>query len=750
MLSFNVTNVDLVARSPHDTRTNQDLPGSNSSTSKPRDSYRRPGFTKNPSRAKSAKGKKKKPKSHKVVLLTDATMQGFKADEFSKRYDVKTINKRSIEALSRNLAKTSDDITKFNPEAVYIHLGTQDILKEDSSPGTLAEDLIQSIDKILRDTSQSCKILVSHVVSCGTSQSKTSDFRSHLSHRIAALKNDQENAVLWSRVSENLNSNFLANGNGSPYKYLFVNDMAMQSIISWNIANINGLLGKKSEDPDFVKIIDGNDIICLQETFEEVQLPGYVSYSNLRTSGKGGGVTTLIRKPLSGYCTPSNHCATVKGSMNLIIIQLAIDENCVFIINTYIPPSNSKGNKNCSAKHFDTLHRAVSNIREHHAGSILLCGDLNARIGCYQEFADHKFTANILPCTSGSDIFSRVTVIPPGVPISTKRACMDTGTNTHKKPFLELLGAHDLLTLNGRTIGDSLGRYTCFKWNGNSVVDYIAVSSDLLHQVKQFVVEPHTLFSDHNPIKLHLWSNGSRLPASVNITNPTDAPLRYKITPDTMTSFKNSLRDPNICDAIMSLKDDIKNTSGVKEDVKNIAERISDLINNVARSNFQLSNPPKATKPKHDVWFKGKCSTARKLLKRSLKVVDNFPDHSNIKARHRQNNRNYRKMVNKARDRFFDKLNDKIVTGKIISWRDFKKLKKFSKSSTSIDQDNLDPFRKFYEKLYKDEHPSIDQLTKSALLNDAIEAADNSTPNETLNEAFSIEELNRSIQQLKA
>ena len=523
----------------------------------------------------------------------------------------------------------------------------------------------------------------------------------------------------------------------------------MQSIISWNIANINGLLGKKSDDPDFVKIIDGNDIICLQETVEEVQLPGYVSYSNLRASGKGGGVTTLIRKPLSGYCTPSNNCATVKGSMNLIIIQLAIDENCVFIINTYIPPSNSKGNKNCSAKHFDTLHRAVSNIREHHAGSILLCGDVNARIGCSQELANHKFAANILPCTSGSDFFSRVTVIPPGVPISTKRVCMDAGTNAHKKPFLELLGAHDLLTLNGRTIGDSQGRYTCYKWNGNSVVDYIAVSTDLLHQVKQFVVEPHTLFSDHNPIKLHLWSNRSSLPASVNTTNPTDAPLRYKITPDTITSFKNSLQGPNICDAITSLKDDIKNTSGAKEDVKDIAERISDLINNVARSNFQLSNPPKATKPKHDVWFKGKCSTARRLLKRSLKVVDNFPDHSNIKARHRQNNRNYRTLVNKTRDRFFDKLNDKIMAGKIISWRDFKKLKKFSKSSTSIDQDNLDPFRKFYEKLYADEHPSIDQLTKSALLNDAIDAADNSTPNETLNESFSIEELNRSIQQLK-
>ena len=74
MLSSNVTKPDLVARSPHDTRTNQDLPGSNSSTSQTRDSYRRPGFTKKPYKAKAARSKKKTPKSQKVVLLTDATM----------------------------------------------------------------------------------------------------------------------------------------------------------------------------------------------------------------------------------------------------------------------------------------------------------------------------------------------------------------------------------------------------------------------------------------------------------------------------------------------------------------------------------------------------------------------------------------------------------------------------------------------------------------------------------------------------
>ena len=123
-------------------------------------------------------------------------------------------------------------------------------------------------------------------------------------------------------------------------------------------------------------------------------------------------------------------------SMNMVIIQVVLDNKSVFVINTYIPPSNSKGNKNCSAKNYDILHQAVSSICEHFSGSILLCGDFNARIGCSQDFSNHKFAANILPCTTGSDVFSRVTVIPPGVPISAKRVSMDVGSNSHKNPFL--------------------------------------------------------------------------------------------------------------------------------------------------------------------------------------------------------------------------------------------------------------------------------------------------------------------------
>ena len=192
----------------------------------------------------------------------------------------------------------------------------------------------------------------------------------------------------------------------------------MESIISWNIANANGLLGRKTDDPEFVKIISGNDIICLQETVSEVQLPGYESFSDLRKSGKGGGVTTLVRRDLTHYCKHVNQ-PSQDGSMNIVVINISNLGDEVFIINTYIPPSNSKGKgtPNCSVKNFDYLHKVISRIREENSGSLLLCGDLNARLGCSPDFGDHQLDESKLPCTVGSDRFSQFTVIPPGAPI---------------------------------------------------------------------------------------------------------------------------------------------------------------------------------------------------------------------------------------------------------------------------------------------------------------------------------------------
>ena len=60
------------------------------------------------------------------------------------------------------------------------------------------------------------------------------------------------------------------------------------------------------------------------------------------------------------------------------------------------------------------------------------------------------------------------------------------------------------MILNGRTVGDFAGKYTCFMYNGNSTVDLILTDKNVQNKVKYFIVFPLTEWSDHCEIKTEL------------------------------------------------------------------------------------------------------------------------------------------------------------------------------------------------------------------------------------------------------
>ena len=53
-------------------------------------------------------------------------------------------------------------------------------------------------------------------------------------------------------------------------------------------------------------------------------------------------------------------------------------------------------------------------------------------------------------------------------------------------------------------MGDLTGKYTCYKYNGNSIVDYIMTQTTMLQKVVHFKVKPITLWSDHCQIQAAL------------------------------------------------------------------------------------------------------------------------------------------------------------------------------------------------------------------------------------------------------
>ena len=68
--------------------------------------------------------------------------------------------------------------------------------------------------------------------------------------------------------------------------------------------------------------------------------------------------------------------------------------------------------------------------------------------------------------------------------------------------MLDFCIGNNLRILNGRIIGDSLGDFTCFNVHGQSVVDYVIASEEVLSHVLTFKVSSFNHFLSDTHCKL--------------------------------------------------------------------------------------------------------------------------------------------------------------------------------------------------------------------------------------------------------
>jgi exonuclease III len=231
------------------------------------------------------------------------------------------------------------------------------------------------------------------------------------------------------------------------------------------------------------------------------------------------------------------------------IFDIAFD---IFYCVIYISPHNSTFAAKLDYCPFEMLHKDVEKYRK--LGEVILGGDPNARTAVSPDYIQHDRGHDPIPVPSFYD---------DARDGCSKRNSQDTVINEHGRKLLSLCQSHNLRILNGRKAGDSGGYFTCFKYNGQSVVDYALVSPALFNSVLYFNVENFTPFSDHCMVSFRLLLTDFRTPSVSQLGTPyvdneitlEAPPVKYIWEADSGPKFLKCLQQPNITSQIEKFMD---------------------------------------------------------------------------------------------------------------------------------------------------------------------------------------------------
>jgi len=219
--------------------------------------------------------------------------------------------------------------------------------------------------------------------------------------------------------------------------------------------------------------------MCLSETHlradETIMMQGYVWYGHNRKfihcrAPKGsGGVGILIDDQILNEYHVRVVDKIVEGIIG-IEVKHKLSDFSLLIYSCYLPPENSPHGRD-AVGFFTHLLNEIYMYEE--VDGIVVCGDLNARIGTLNDFI-------------------------AGVDDIPTRKVIDETVNQHGKVMIEFLEESKMCVVNGR-INNEENSFTCRTSRGLSVVDYFIVPHNMVSSCKQFrVVSCSDIIEDEN------------------------------------------------------------------------------------------------------------------------------------------------------------------------------------------------------------------------------------------------------------
>ena len=223
-----------------------------------------------------------------------------------------------------------------------------------------------------------------------------------------------------------------------------------------------------------------------------------------------------------------------------------------------------------------------------------------------------------------------------------QRNSEDTKVDNRGKQINELCISTGMPILNGITLGDSFGKFTCQKPTGASVVDYMIASEELLKDIIYFHVHPFLpIFSDsHSKIPVCIKANAKHVKSAQKVNERM--PDSFECNKYSSQRFRKALEDIDLQNIISFIERKFQYDESGVENACSLFE--SFVLQAAGRSlNMRSSNKIKKNLKKklydQDLYVK------RRILNTKANLMFKQPFDVSLRNSYFKHNREYRKLL---------------------------------------------------------------------------------------------------------
>ena len=164
---------------------------------------------------------------------------------------------------------------------------------------------------------------------------------------------------------------------------------------------------------------------------------------------------------------------------------------------------------------------------------------------------------------------------------------LDQTVNKFRRCLVNLCNSNNLSILNGRTRADMLGKFTCYKSNGSSVIDYAIVSSDLMKQATYFSVLPLSVYACHCPISSALKTKAFQIDKECN-NFLLQKPSHFIWSNEKKNLYKSTLNDRQTRSKRNTIIDQITQKNFSPSSIDDAVTSVTEVLHHAATKCFVL------------------------------------------------------------------------------------------------------------------------------------------------------------------